>query len=477
MACLRTRGPAVTIVPPYPAPRVVPTAAREVRRLPVRLAAFLDWLRTRLWFIPGMFMLSALLLALILVHVDRALDPSVAGDLSGILFAGGPDSARPVLATIATAMLTFTGVVYSITMLVLQLASSQLSPRVMRTFLRDRLNQAVLGLFIATFLYALLVLREVRSPTGSAAFVPAISITFAYGMLIASVAFFILYIHHVAQSIRAATVLRSVGDETRDAIRRLYPEGIAEEPERPVPTMPDRPPDLVMRLARAPGVITAVDDEKLVRLAIENELTIELPHMVGDFVPQGATLLHVWAAGDDLDDGIGGALAATIHTGLERTMTQDAAFGFRQIVDIGERALSPGVNDPTTAVQALDELHDLLRRLATRDLPSAVRLSDEGAPLLRLPRPDWADYVSLALDEIRQYGVGSLQVARRLRYLLLDLLEVAPASRAEPVRRQIRLLDASLAEGFESREDRRAAASPSPSGQGPESTPAPADPA
>lgn len=445
--------------------------------MPVRLVAFLEWLRTRLWFIPGVFGISALLLALILVQVDRVVDRVVAGDVGGVLFAGGPDGARSVLSTIAAAMLTFTGVVYSITMLVLQLASSQLSPRVMRTFLRDRLNQTVLGLYIATFLYALLVLREVRSPTGTPAFVPAISVTFAYGMAIASVAFFILYIHHVAQSIRAATVLRSVGDETRNAIRRLYPEGIATEPERRGPPLPDRPPDLVVHLERAPGVITTVDDEMLVRIATDNGLTIELPHMIGDFVPHGATLLCVWSRAASLDDGIGPTLAATIHTGLERTMTQDAAFGFRQIVDIGERALSPGVNDPTTAVQALDELHDLLRRLATRDMPSPDRLSDGGELLLRLPRLDWADYVSLALDEIRQYGVGSIQVARRLRSLLLDLLAVAPAFRAASVNRQIRLLDASLAKGFELRDDRRTAASPSPSGQGPESTTEPAEPA
>lgn len=126
-------------------------------------------------------------------------------------------------------------------------------------------------------------------------------------------------------------------------------------------------------------------------------------------------------------------------------MTQDAAFGFRQIVDIAERALSPGVNDPTTAVQALDELHDLLRRLARREIPSPLRLADDGSILLRVPRLGWADYVALALDEIRGYGAGSIQVARRLRYLLLDLKDVAPRFREEPIDRQLHLLDAALA--------------------------------
>jgi uncharacterized membrane protein len=446
--------------------------------VPVALAAFLDWLRSRLWFIPGLFALAAIVAAFVLVPVDRLLDRTLEGAITGVVFAGGPDSARSVLSTIAAAMLTFTGVVYSITMLVLQLASSQLSPRVMRTFLRDRVNQGVLGLFVATFLYALLVLREVRSPADGPAFVPAIAVTGAYLLLITSVAWFIVYIHHMAQAIRAATVLRSVGDETRGAIRRLYPEGVASEPERPVPGLPARPPDRVITLDRAPGVVTAVDAEQLVGLAREHRLTIELVRMIGDFVPTGAPLLRVWSmaaeeadTGQPTDDAVpAGALAGAIHTGVERTMTQDAAFGFRQIVDIGERALSPGVNDPTTAVQAIDELHDLLRRLVTREIPSPVRVSGDGM-LLVLPRPGWDDYVSLALDEIRQYGASSIQVARRLRYLLLDLRDVAPSFRHAAIDRQLRLLDASLAEGFDFREDRRAAALPSPSGQGPAAEP------
>jgi uncharacterized membrane protein len=149
------------------------------------------------------------------VPLDHLVDQSVSGDLSGILFSGGPDGARLILSTIAAAMMTFTGLVFSVTMLVLQLASSQLSPRVTRTFLRDRINQAVLGLFVATFLYSLLVLREICSPTSGPAFVPAIAVSVAYGLLLASVGFFVLYIHHMAQAMRAATVIRSVADETR----------------------------------------------------------------------------------------------------------------------------------------------------------------------------------------------------------------------------------------------------------------------
>ncbi len=449
----------------------------------LRMAAFLDRLRSRLWFIPGTLAIGSAFLAFTLSGLDRLVDQSVASSLSGILFSGGPDSARLVLSTIAAAMLTFTGLVFTVTMLVLQLASAQLSPRVMRTFLRDRVNQGVQGVFIATFLYALLLLRDIRSPADAAGFVPSIAVTVAYLLVVASVGLFVVYVHHMAQAIRAATVLRSVGDETRQAIRRLYPESVGDEPQPPLPSLPERPADAVAVLDHAPGVITSVDAEALVRLAAKHSISVELLHMVGDFVPTGAPLFRVWrlqGKGDKQAAEIDEvqlpleALARAVQTGTERTMTQDAAFGFRQIVDIAERALSPGINDPTTAVQALDELHDLLRRLARRTIPSPMRLAGDGSVLLRMPRPDWDDYVSLALDEIRLFGAGSIQVARRLRYLLLDLKDVAPSYRQAPITRQLRLLDAALASSYEFREDRRTAAKPSPSGQGPEEAPTPA---
>ncbi len=441
--------------------------------LSIRIQGRLDWLRSRMWFIPGAFAIGATVAAFVIVPVDRLVDQSMPGDLGGVLFAGGPDSARLVLSTVAAAMLSFTALVFTVTMLVLQLASSQLSPRVMRTFLRDRTNQTVLGLFVATFLYSLLVLREVRTPVVGSSFVPSIAVTVAYLLLVASVGAFVFYIHHMAQAIRAVSVLRSVGDETRAAIARLYPEKIDDEPQPPVPALPPRAPDQLVIQEHTPGVITSVDEGQLVEIAREHALTVALLHQVGDFVPQGAPLLALWSRADGPPDtALGGHLAGTVQIGQDRTMTQDAAFGFRQIVDIAERALSPGVNDPTTAVQALDQIHDLLRRLAVRRFPSPFRLDEKGEVLLHLPRPEWPDYVALAIDEIRQYGSGSIQIARRLRHLLLDVRTVAPAAREEPIVRQLRLLDAGITRAFSAPGDRLAATIPSASGQGPAEDPA-----
>ncbi len=441
--------------------------------LSVGIQARLDWLRSRMWFIPGAFAVGATIAAFVLVWVDHLIDQSMPGELSGVLFAGGPDSARLVLSTIAAAMLSFTALVFTVTMLVLQLASGQLSPRVMRTFLRDRTTQTVLGLFVATFLYSLLVLREVRTPVDGGSFVPSIAVTVAYLLLVASVGAFVFYIHHMAQAIRAVSVLRSVGDETRATIERLYPDPFEGVAESPIPGLPTRAPDQLVIQEQTPGVITAVDEERLVEIAREHALTVALPYQVGDFVPQGAPLLALWFRADGPPDTtLVSRLVGTVQIGQERTMTQDAAFGFRQIVDIAERALSPGVNDPTTAVQALDQIHDLLRRLAVRRFPSSFSLDDRGDVLLHLPRPRWPDYVALALDEIRQYGSGSIQITRRLRHLLLDVQTVAPAAREEPIARQLQLLDAGITTAFSTPEDRLAAAVPSASGQGPAEDPA-----
>ena len=435
----------------------------------VRLTLALDQLRSSMWFIPGVFVLGAILASVLVVPLDRLVDQALGGPLGSILFAGGPDSARLVLSTIAAAMLTFTGLVFSVTMLVLQLASSQLSPRVIRTFLRDRVNQGVLGLFIATFLYALLVLREVRSPPSGTAFVPAIAVTLVYALLIASVGAFVLYIHHMAAAIRPAKVLRTVGDETRRAISRLHPDPVDRATTQPVADLPTRAAETVIDVERGPGVIIAIDEEALAEVAREQAIVVELLHVVGDFVPTGAPLARFWRlstspANEEMPTV---AVSRAIQSGGERTMSQDAAFGLRQIVDIATRALSPGINDPTTAVQALDELHDLLRRLAGLAFPPPDRLAENGSLLVRLRRLGWSDYVMLALDEIRQYGADSIQIARRLRDLLLDLKAVAPADRQEPLDRQIRLLDAGIEARYELADDRRLAREASPSGMGP----------
>jgi uncharacterized membrane protein len=386
------------------------------------LQSLREHLRLSLWFVPAVLAVAAAVLALLLGFVDASLAAN--GSQLFFTFGGSPEGARSVLSTIAQSMLTFTGLVFTITMLVLQLASTQLSPRVMRTFLRDRGNQVVLGIFVATFVFTLLVLRDVRTPIdGGEPFVPAISVWVAFALLLASVAAFVWYIDHMAHAIRASTVIENIWKETAEAIERLYPDPVGKQADDPG-RVPAAPPDLLLKSPGA-GVVLGVDEGALLDLADSEGRVLELLPRVGDFVPDGAPLVRAWGswtreAADGVRDGIA--------IGSERTLEQDAAFGFRQLVDIAARALSPGTNDPTTAVLALDRIHDLLRRLANRAIPSPVRRRD-GRVLLVLPRPSWDDFVRLGLEEIRVAGATQVQVVRRLDALLRDLAAAAPADR------------------------------------------------
>lgn len=403
----------------------------------IRLEATRERLRLSLWFLPAVFALGAALLALALVALDRALG-SDEGSLF-FTFGGTAEAARNILSTIAQSMLTFTGLVFTITMLVLQLASTQLSPRVMRTFLRDRANQVVLGLFVATFVFTLLVLREVRTPTDDDGFVPAVSIWVAFALLLVSVGAFIYYIDHMAHAIRASTVITSISSETSAAIDRLYPQSDGDAAtERADPIARDQRVARVVEAPRA-GVVVGVDEELLLDLVDQRDRRLELVPCVGDFVPRGAPLARL---GGDWDDEAVEAATSAVSLAHERTLDQDAAFGVRQLVDIAIRALSPGTNDPSTAVQALDQIHDLLRQLATRPFPAIGRAGVRGEVRLILPRPDWDAYVHLAIDEIRHAGSDQIQVTRRLRSMLTDLLAVASDDRRQVLRQELERLDA-----------------------------------
>lgn len=423
-----------------------------------RFRSFREHIRVSLWFMPALFALGAVLLAFILLTLDHQLSRNAS---FFFLYGGTPDGARSVLSTIAQSMLTFTGLVFTITMLVLQLASTQLSPRVIRTFLRDRSNQVVLGLFVATFVFTLVVLRDVRAGVdGDNGFVPGLSVWFAFALLLASVAAFIYYIDHMAHAIRASTVIANIAHETEQAIERLYPErvGAPGPEERRSEIVEDA--EVVLNAPRA-GMLVAVDDDKLLRAAGAGNRRVQVVPAIGDFLPHGAPMARLSGRWDreGADE-----VRAAFGIADERSMEQDAAFGFRQLVDIAVRALSPGTNDPTTAVQALDRLHDLLRRLAVREIPSPVRSDASARVRLVLPRPGWDDYVELAIDEIRLSGERQIQIARRLRYLLEDLLSVTPAERKAVLRRELALLEAAVQRSFRDSADVAVAGSPSARG-------------
>lgn len=375
-------------------------------------------LRSGFWFIPGAAVLVAIGLALSVVAVDHRLSPRIR-----FTFGAGPAGARELLGAITTAMITFTGLVFSITVVVLQLTSSQFSPRVLRTFLRDRHTQWALAVFTATFVYSVLVLRTVRSSDEvGKEFVPGLATTVAVGLLLASVALFVIYIHHISTAIQVSAIIDAIGRESRQALERRYPSGRGDSTPGPAPLATAAVSTMIP--APRPGVLVSVDEERLIVLAAEADVVLRSSLRLGDFVPEGAPLVEVLGDASRLDVK---AVRDVMVQDRERRLEGDVAFGFRQLVDIAERALSPGVNDPTTAVQALDEMHDLLRRLATRPLRTGVLVDARGQVRVVLPAERLEDYLHLALDEVLQYGRDVQQVRRRVDVLLAELESAASA--------------------------------------------------
>ncbi len=375
------------------------------------LGATLDRIRSGYLFVPLVFFFGAVVAAIALIVVDRHID-----SLDGPLwtYTGGPQNAGDVLTTIASSMITFTGVVFSIMIVALQLTSSQFSPRALRNFLRDGTTQVALGMFVATFTYSFAALSAVRVAAGDdETFVPVITVTGAFLLLGSSIVVFIHFIHHTAHSLRAVTIIEQIAQETRRALDQQYPPVLMEAdlmtPSGGFGTVVSAP---------TAGVITDVDLSGLAALAAGNRATVEVCGMAGTYVPAGAPLLVVYGGEDDD--------RWTNHVRLddEPTMHFNAEFGFRQLVDIAERALSPGINDPTTAVQCLDRLHDLLRRIANRPTPDRRFSFVDGVPRASIPQPDFNRLLALALDEICHWGKDSIQIGRRVEAIIDDLCSV-----------------------------------------------------
>jgi uncharacterized membrane protein len=413
----------------------------------VRLARLREWLNTGMWFLPMVWAVGAIAAAVGLVALDRELGGD---DPSWLVFGRGPGSARQVLAVIAGSTIAFTGTVFSITIVALQLASTQFSPRVLRTFLRDRASQHCFGIFVATALYSLMVLREIGTERLA---VPGIAMTGAFLLVVGSIFAFVFLVHQVAQSIRAVSIMDAVAAECRASIEANQPWDADRGPDAP---LPEEPPRQVIVLVRRAGAVLGLDEDDLVAVARRHDAVIEIVPTVGDYLATGMPVARIHGDRDIPP----AAVLAHVGFGPERTLYQDTAFGFRQLVDMAEKALSPAVNDPTTAVQCLDRIHDLLRRMAGRPLGTGRYVDDEGALRLVVPQVSWADYLGLAFDEIRHYGAGSPQIPRRMRAILLDLRDVALPERRPAVDAQLLVLDRAVADAYPLADERDRAMQP-----------------
>jgi uncharacterized membrane protein len=405
-----------------------------------RAATIWESLRESYWFVPAVMLVAAAGLAFTALWLDVVRG---AGG-GGLLYGGGADGARAVLETVAGSMITVAGVVFSITIVALTLASNQFGPRLLRNYMRDRGNHLTLGTFVATFLYCLLVLRAVRSEgTTGGEFVPHVSVTVAVGLAVASLGVLVFYIHHVAAAIQAPNVIAAVAGELQAAIDRLYPERIGE-PAREADEGAHEVPRLGEAAAvRAPasGYLQVVDGERLMRTAAAHDLVIEVCAGPGGFVGRGETLARV-APGARRSAAVEAAVADAFVLGAQRTLIQDLGFAFEQIVEVAVRALSSGINDPFTATTALDRLRDALCRLAGRKTPSPHRVDAAGRVRVIARPMTFAEAVDVTFGTIRHYARSSPRVLVHLAETIgLAAEQMGDEAHAAVLRRHVALVE------------------------------------
>ncbi|MHB8121297.1 MAG: DUF2254 domain-containing protein [Desulfuromonadaceae bacterium] len=412
------------------------------------------------WFVPTVMATIAIALSICTTAFDTVLPPDVTEKI-GWLYSGGPEGARSILSTVAGSMITTAGVVFSITIVVLSLTSSQFGPRLLSNFIRDTGTQVVLGTFIATFIYCLFTLRVVRSGD-SGSFVPHLSITIAFLLALASTAVLIYFIHHISTSIQADNIITAVYQNLDDAINRFLPEQQeygAGEPGRndvraALPVECDR--DGWQVASENSGYLQAIDYDGLMRTAVEYDFILSLHSRPGKFIAAGVQLVTVWPR-EQWDEKLAERVNSSFIQGRQRTDEQDIEYSIHQLVEVALRALSPGINDPFTAMTCINWLSAALGQIAQRKFPSALRYDDKGNLRLVSVPVSFAEIVEAAFGQIRHAAANHVQVV----LCLLDaIVAIAPhlrvAERRKVLEHHAELVMQSGREMAHIKDDRRA---------------------
>lgn len=382
-----------------------------------RLTDLWDALHSSFWFVPSLMALVAAILSFVTIRIDEATSVQFVNSL-GFIWSGGAEGARSILSTIAGSMITVAGVVFSIVIVALTLASSQFGPRLLRNFVRDTGNQITLGIFIATFLYCILVLRTIRvKDEGN--FIPYISITCGLALAIASIGVLIYFIHHVSVAIQAENVIARVGQELAVSIDRHFPEKAAHESD--LASALEQSFETVT--AEKSGYLQTLDRSDLIQLAQTFRVTCVVKKLPGDFVFAGDTLVEVYRLFDEpLSAKFLKKTRSFFTLGAQRTESQDVRYGARQLSEIASRALSPGINDPYTAMGCIDWAAEALSRVAER-FPAQRCYGDESGTfriLLEAPAT-FGVMCAVALNPIIAYGADNPIIACHLMFSLRRL--------------------------------------------------------
>jgi uncharacterized membrane protein len=385
----------------------------------------LRYLRARLstnyWFLPATMVVTAAGLSILLPWIDHVI-AGLEVAIPDWIYGGGPDGARALLTTIAGSMITVAALTFSITIVALSTASQQFGPRLLRNFIRDRGYQLVLGTFLATFVYCLVVLRTVRS-NGSQQFVPYLSLAVSIVLAVAGVGVLVYFIHHATFSMSAESLVATTGRELRAAIEGLFPEsqGQRSKLREPGRVLPEGFPSGAQEIpAESSGYIQDIDHARLLELAHENELVLRLEHRVGHFVTQDGLLVEAWPGTTVVTEELRKQLNQCFVLGTQRSLHPDVESGIDQLVEIAMRSLSPGINDPNTAVACIDQLANGLGIIGGRDIPPSL-LSREGKVRLVTYPLTYSGLVDAAFSRIRQYGRGSIPVVLRLLEAIASL--------------------------------------------------------
>ena len=403
--------------------------------------------RSRLpdWAIPLLYAVAAVFADVALPRIEHRFLPGFTAEMSA-------PAAMAIYTSVGSGMIALTGIVFSLAFVMVQFSSTAYSPRLVLWIARDPVIWHAVGVFTATFLYAIGAIAWVdRNGSGK---VPFLSVWVEFALLLASVAMFVALIQRIGL-LQINRMLTFTGDMGRQVIEAMYPRldaaGVLTQPEefRRLPIT-----QTLIHTGR-PQALQALDERALLMLGSESGGVVEVVSCIGDTLVEGTLLLRVMGGRQKIEKE---AWKKAFETGEERTFEQDPTYAIRLLVDIAIRALSPAINDPTTAVQALDQIEDLLRRLGSRRLEIGAIRDNTGALRLVIPHPTWEDFLRLAFDEIRFCGATSIQVMRRMKALVSDLIHALPEERHEPLRHHQKRLDSTIARSFADPEEQLEAA-------------------
>jgi uncharacterized membrane protein len=389
--------------------------------------------------VPLLYAVAAIILGMTVPRLEARYFPELTGANTAGAFA--------VLSAIASGTLPLTGLVFSLAFVMVQFSATAYSPRLVSWLAASSVMVHSLGVFIATFLYALVALAWVDR--GGSGRVPLVTVSVALGLLFVSVVFFVALVGRLG-SLQITRVLAYVGDQGR-AVIEAYPPSTGDDPaEDAFGQLP--PVSQVLTYRGGPVAVQAIHLRRLTLLAVAHRTVVTMAAAVGDTVVDGTPLLQVHGGNRPIREW---TLRRCVQLGRDRTFEQDPKYAIRLLVDVAIRALSPAVNDPTTAVQALDQIEDLLIRLGKRRLSFGRVRDSKGDARVFYPVPSWDDFVVLAFDEIRYYGATSIQVMRRLRALIRTVMEHVPVARRPALQRYLTRVDAGIVRAFEDDDDRR----------------------